>query len=46
MSCEECKFYDEHPYIRDGDYEDYCDFYHKRICDIEDSGYMCEHYTI
>lgn len=24
MSCECCKFFDEHPFIREGDYMDYC----------------------
>lgn len=24
MSCQMCKYFDEHPFIRDGDYRDFC----------------------
>ena len=45
MSCEECKYFDEAPYRRDGDYNDYCDIYNKRIaCIEEETGIYCKYF--
>lgn len=37
MSCEECKHFDLHPFIREGDWTCYCDLTGKVAdpCDIE-----------
>lgn len=35
MSCEECEFFDEHPFIREGDCFDYCKLTKKPINNVK-----------
>lgn len=45
--CIKCKYFDEHPFVREGDYTDYCDKYNISIEDtleIVVSACLCEYY--
>jgi len=45
--CETCENFDEHPFIREGDWTDYCDIYNVSIDKVHDiiiSPCLCEHY--
>ncbi len=34
MNCEDCKYFDEHPFVREGDFDDYCKKHNSKCRDI------------
>lgn len=32
--CETCKYFDLHPFIRENDWDSWCDFHNKKLKDI------------
>lgn len=46
--CIYCEYFEEHPFAREGDFEDYCDKYNmtiKQALDIVVSACLCEYYN-
>jgi hypothetical protein len=35
MDCEICIYFDEHPFVREGDWTDYCEKRGKKLCEID-----------
>lgn len=42
MDCETCKWFAEHPFIREGDKHDYCYRMNEKIEDIDT--YLCDYH--
>ena len=35
MDCEICVYFDEHPFVREGDWRDWCDKRDKPLCEVD-----------
>ena len=45
MDCEICQYFVEHPWVREGDWTDYCDGYDKAFDKIDSEDIMfCPHF--
>lgn len=42
--CETCKFYDPHPFVRENDWDDWCDYYGMKLKDSNCDTIFCNHY--
>lgn len=45
MDCEICIYFDEHPFIREGDWSNWCNKREKPLCEVDSLDIaFCEHF--